>query len=164
MGHNFKNAKTIQGYRAIFCMAYINSTGRIHILLDTYSIQNTRISQKYFSDNEPHDFKKDDYGKKYGLGVMISSTLMFIPFINALAWIPSLVFLILYIVTLNDFKKHLPTRDQILLGITGQPASHTKLPSTEIRYENLAKLKQLLDEGAITQDEFELEKGKLLED
>ncbi len=95
---------------------------------------------------------------------MISSTLMFIPFINALAWIPSLVFLILYIVTLNDFKKHLPTRDQILLGITGQPASHTKLPSTEIRYENLAKLKQLLDEGAITQDEFELEKGKLLED
>lgn len=124
--------------------------------------------RNYFAVNDANDIEKSDFGKRYGLGVTISFTLMFVPLINALAWIPALVFLILYILTLNEFKKHLPTREQLLIDAPDQSISpkssrYTKTPNTEVRYENLVKLKQLLDDGILTQDEFEKEKQKLLE-
>jgi hypothetical protein len=53
----------------------------------------------------------------------------------------------------------------VAVGTRGNPIDKpgSLAPATgDDKYAKLAKLKQLLDSGAITQEEFNLEKGKIL--
>jgi len=53
-------------------------------------------------------------------------------------------------------------RIEIVFAVVDKKDESTKAPESRDRYADLERLKKLLDEGALTKDEFESEKAKLL--
>jgi hypothetical protein len=104
----------------------------------------------FFYQNPVQDELPKDFGKSLGLWAVISSTLLIFPIINALALIATIVFTILYFIQFRKIVSHLPIIKE---------KNETNYPD---KYDQLAKLKQLYDEGAITEDEFKKEKINLL--
>jgi uncharacterized membrane protein len=104
----------------------------------------------FFYQNPVQNELPKDFGKSLGLGAVISITLLIFPIINALALIASIVFMILYFIQFRKIVSHLPIIKE---------KNETNYPD---KYDQLAKLKQLYDEGAITEDEFKKEKINLL--
>ena len=103
--------------------------------------------------------KSFDYGKMHGLWVMIPSTLLIVPGLNYFAWIPALVFLILYLVKFGEYKKGLPENHSDA-SVAAHPRSNI---ANGEKYDSLAKIKKLLDDGVLSQEEFDAEKRKLLD-
>lgn len=53
-------------------------------------------------------------------------------------------------------------RIEIVFAVVDRPEESGRDAADGEKYDRLAKLKKLLDEGALTQEEFEREKDKLL--
>lgn len=77
-----------------------------------------------------------------------------------IAWIPSLVFLLLYMSRFRDFVQQLPSRLQNPATVQSSSLSPT---SNSDKYSELEKLKKLLDGGVLSNEEFEQEKRRILE-
>lgn len=90
-------------------------------------------------------------GKGYGLAFVISHTLCLIPGINLIACVPGIVFLVLYLIQIKEVGRQLPILTEV-----------SPVGKTSDRYELLAKLKNLFDTGAITKEEFDVEKQKIM--
>lgn len=106
------------------------------------------------SEDPPGAKENDDYGRKIGLWTMISCSLLFVPFVNAIAAPVFIILFLIYITDLNRYRHLLPEN----------PTNPTQFRNNKssARYSELAELKKLLDDGALTQDEFETEKKKIL--
>jgi uncharacterized membrane protein len=74
---------------------------------------------------------------------------MIVPFINFIAWIPTIVFFILFMLQFKKMVKQLPQRIATISANTD-------------KFAQLEKLKKLLDDGVLTEDEYKIEKQKLL--
>lgn len=105
--------------------------------------------KNYFSENSVNQEMPTDFGKSMGLGTVISATLMIVPFINFIAWIPTIVFFILFMLQFKKMVKQLPQRIATISANTD-------------KFAQLEKLKKLLDDGVLTEDEYKIEKQKLL--
>jgi uncharacterized membrane protein len=88
--------------------------------------------------------------RKIGLWYMITLSCTIIPLLNFIAWIPALVFFIILLVKLVAINDALPAK----------VTSNQKLKTSN--YEQISKLKELYDSGAITEEEFNSEKNKIL--
>lgn len=115
--------------------------------------------KNYFSENPGNGDYATDFGKNMGLGAVISATLMIVPFINSIAWIPALVFLVLFLMQFRKMVKQIPQAVTVVAtthGSTNMTAGHSD------KYSQLEKLKKLLDDGVLTEEEYKIEKQRLL--
>lgn len=108
----------------------------------------------YFADNpQLDDSTNKDFGKAMGLGTVISLTLTVVPYVAMIAWIPLLIFLILFMIQFSAMVKQLPSKE----SSTNQN-SYNNLDA----FDQLIKLKNLLDNNVITEEEYKVAKQKLL--
>lgn len=114
----------------------------------------------YFTEN-PNDADciPDDFGKFWGMGTAITATLMLIPVVNFIVFLPALGFLIFFLKQFNKMVALIPQPD--FIAVT---AGSVKAPikNQADRFEQLVKLKKLLDDGVLTENEFSVEKRKIL--
>jgi hypothetical protein len=121
------------------------------------------LKSYYESTGRIPDGAPADFGKGIGLGYIISATACIIPIVNFIAWIPALVFFIIYLVKLGKMRQLLPTEpDKSPAPINPQVRQAAYSADRPDKYEQLNKLKKLKDEGVLTDDEFAAEKKKLL--
>lgn len=72
-----------------------------------------------------------DYGKGLGLGYTISATACLIPILNFIAWIPALVFLVLYMVQYRQIVAKLPPFPHMNTGGQAAPSASPPAPQEE---------------------------------
>jgi len=123
----------------------------------------------YFADH-PNDALQwnEDFGKKSGLNWMGFGTASFIPLVNILTVIPGIVFMVKYLIHLNKLTNTIPL-SEIQNQIVKPKQFQFKTPvisrpySPKDKYEQLANLKKLKDDDVLTDEEFAVEKKKLLD-
>ena len=158
-----KENRTVEPYFAWLTLIPLAGIVFLWILLPFKIPESLR---SYFVSQQ-RDSADVDYGKMHGLGTMISYSCMIIPLINLIAWIPTLVFLILYMIQFRKFTQQLPPRMQSLSAGQQSTPSFASNPqgsntNTSDKYGELEKLKKLLDDGVLSQEEFEIEKHRIL--
>jgi hypothetical protein len=159
-----KENRTVEPYFAWLTLIPLAGIVFLWILLPFKIPESLR---SYFASQE-RDSPNLDYGKAHGLGTMISYSCIIIPFINFIAWIPALVFLILYLIQFRGFAQQLPPRMPNIAANQGTAPLFASTPqrsntNTVDRYGELEKLKKLLDDGVLSQEEFETEKRRILD-
>lgn len=107
-------------------------------------------SLKAYFENTRDIPPDSDYGRRTGITYAILMTIGSLGPLIILAGIPAVIFLLLYLKQFRQWADQLPAK----------AAKTAKVP--DHRYEQLDKLKKLLDDNAITQEEFNTEKRKLL--
>lgn len=115
--------------------------------------------KNYFSENPTDNDVVDDYGKYWGLGAVISSTLCIVPFLNLIAWIFALVFLVLFLIQFRKIVALLPQKDSASTPSLVNLKSVAMQPD---KFEQLATIKKLFDDGVLNEEEYNVEKKKLL--
>jgi hypothetical protein len=107
-------------------------------------------SLKSYFENTRDIPPDSDYGRKTGMACAILLTISALGPLVIIGIIPAAIFLLLYLKQFREWVDKLPPKT----------AKTAQAPAN--RYEQLDKLKKLLDDGAITQEEFDAEKRKLL--
>lgn len=119
--------------------------------------------KSYFSE-QPNVSTDLDYGKKCGMWAMGSYTAMMVLFwiipiwlLGMVAAIVSLIFLVQYISQFRGLVANLPP----MLDI--EPSVANSEPKESNKYCDLSELQKLLTSGALSQEEFDAEKKKILD-
>ena len=106
--------------------------------------------EKYFKEKKSNK-NFGDYGKAIGLGSVIFYTIALVPYITSgFAWLFSVVLLILYVVKFDEMIKEFPNN----------PIINNDMNTD--KFEQLMRLKKLLDDNAITNEEYQVAKKKIL--
>ena len=119
--------------------------------------------KSYFSE-QPNMSEDLDYGRQCGLWAMGSYTTMLvffwiIPlwFLGMIVAVVSLILLVQYISQFRGFVDNLPT---VLNEVHGMSSEK---PKDSNKYRDLSELQKLLTSGALSQEEFDAEKKKILD-
>lgn len=164
--------RTTEPYTAWFTLIPVAGIAFYWILLPHRIPESFR---NYFSENPGSGKEPKDYGKAMGLGTAISTTCLLIPVVNVIAWIPAVIFLVVFLVQFTEMEKQL-SRKNANAPIAYQadrpnPGGHGAAPraprsaeASHDKFTQLERLKQLLDKDVLTADEYQEEKRKLLQE
>lgn len=117
--------------------------------------------RNYFSENPGNGKEPKDYGKGMGMGAAICSTLLLIPVVNVVAWIPAGIFLLVFMLQFAEMVRQLPASTSSQSPMYRSPSR--AMQSSNDKFAQLEKLKQLLDQDILTADEYQSEKRKILQ-
>lgn len=117
--------------------------------------------RNYFAENPGNGQEPKDYGKGMGMGAAICATLLLVPVINVVAWIPAGIFLLVFMLQFAEMVRQLPANTGSHPPVRHAPSR--AMPSPDDRFARLERLKQLLDEDILTADEYQSEKRKILQ-
>jgi len=81
---------------------------------------------------------------------------------NIITWLSAIVYIIIFVQGNNNTRVANQTQSTIATPPTSYPVTEPHKTSFEDKTKNLLKLKELLDAGVLSQEEFDTEKSKIL--